>query len=99
MKFAICNEIFQGWKIEDVFGYCRRLGYEGVELAPFTLANSVVEIAASERRRIRQEAAKVGIEIAGIHWLLVKPEGLHLIHPDREIRARTAAYFCELVDS
>src|SRR5258708_3631946 len=98
MKFAICNEIFQGWKLEDVFGYASKLGYDAVEIAPFTLANSVTDISAVERKRLRDAAARNGIEIAGIHWVLVKPEGLYINHPDRNIRERTARYFCELVD-
>lgn len=98
MKFAICNEIFQGWKIEDVFSYAAKLGYQGVEIAPFTLADSVTDISASERRRIREAAAREHLEIAGIHWVLVKPEGLYMNHPDQAIRQRTAAYFRDLVD-
>ncbi len=98
MKFAICNEIFKGWKIEDVFRYAADLGYQGVEIAPFTLANSVTDILAGERRRIRSAAAAAGIEIVGLHWLLAKPEGLHVNHPDDGIRRRTAKYLCELVD-
>lgn len=98
MKFAICNEIYQGWKIEDVFAHAAKLGYAGVEIAPFTLANSVNEISATERQRIRELAARHAIEILGLHWLLVKPEGLYLNHPNRVIRARTANYFVDLVD-
>src|SRR5215831_11077916 len=98
MKLAICNEIFRDWKLEDVFPYVGKAGYAGVEIAPFTLANSVTEISAGERKRIRDAAARNGIEIAGIHWVLVKPEGLYINHPDAGIRSRTARYFCELVD-
>ena len=98
MKFAICNEIFQGWKLEDTFAYAAKLGYGAVEIAPFTIANSVTEISAGERRRIVETAAKSKIEIAGIHWVLVKPEGLYINHSDPGIRERTAAYFCDLVD-
>ena len=98
MKFAICNEIFQGWKLEEVFGYAKRIGYDAVEIAPFTLANSVTDISAKERRGIRDLAARKGIEIAGIHWVLVKPEGLYINHPDRVIRERTSSYFCELAN-
>ncbi len=98
MKFAICNEIFQGWKIEDTFAYAAQAGYDGVEIAPFTLANSVNDISAAERRRIREAAARAGVEIVGLHWLLVKPEGLHLTAPDGALRERTARYFCDLVD-
>jgi len=98
MKFAICNEIFRGWKIEDVFAHAARLGYDGVEIAPFTLANSVTDISAGERKRIREAAARNGIAIAGIHWVLVKPEGLYINHTDAGIRQRTAEYFRALVD-
>lgn len=98
MKFAICNEIYQGWRIDDVFTHAARLGYAGVEIAPFTLANSVTDIPAAERQRIRDAAARIGIEIVGLHWLLVKPEGLYLNHTDPAIRARTARYFVDLVD-
>jgi sugar phosphate isomerase/epimerase len=98
VKFAICNEIYQGWKIEDVFAHAARLGYAGVEIAPFTLADSVTEISASERQRLRDLAARHQIEIVGLHWLLVKPEGLSLNHPEASIRSRTAEYFVELVN-
>jgi sugar phosphate isomerase/epimerase len=98
MKFAICNEIFQGWKLEAIFEYAAKLGYNGVEIAPFTLAESVTEISGDERRRIRDLAARHGIKIAGIHWVLVKPEGLYINHPDQAIRERTADYFCELAN-
>jgi sugar phosphate isomerase/epimerase len=43
-------------------------------------------------------AARVGIEIAGIHWVLVKPEGLYMNHTDPAIRQKTSDYFRELVD-
>src|SRR5215831_16493595 len=98
MKFAICNEIFRDWKLEDALAYAARLGYAAVEIAPFTLADSVTDISAQRRKEIREAAARCGIEIAGIHWVLVKPEGLYINHPDSGIRARTARYFCELVD-
>ena len=98
MRFAICNEIYQGWKLEDVLSHAAGLGYSGVEIAPFTLANSVTEISATERERIRTLASRSNIAIVGLHWLLVKPEGLYLNHNDAEVRTRTARYFVELVD-
>jgi sugar phosphate isomerase/epimerase len=98
MKFAICNEIYQGWKIEDTLAHAARLGYAGVEIAPFTLANSVNDISATERQRIRDLAARNKIAIVGLHWLLVKPEGLYLNHTDAGIRERTAKYFVDLVN-
>jgi sugar phosphate isomerase/epimerase len=98
VRFAICNEIFQGWKIDDVFAHCARLGYGAVEVAPFTLAPHVTDVPASERARIRAAAARAGIAISGIHWVLVQTEGMHLTARDAAARARTARYFVDLVD-
>jgi sugar phosphate isomerase/epimerase len=98
MKFGICNEIFEGWKIDDAMAFAKKAGYDGIEIAPFTLAKSVTEIPAAERERIRQAAAGLGLEISGIHWVLVQAEGMYLNHPDSAVRTRTAGYFCDLVD-
>ena len=78
--------------------FAKKVGYDGIEIAPFTIAKSVTEISAEARQQIRQTAKKVGIEISGIHWVLVQTEGLHLTHPDPLVRSRTDRYFCDLVD-
>ena len=98
MRFSICNEIFSGWKLEETFAYASQLGYDGVEIAPFTLADSVLDISAQDRRAIRDSARRHGITVAGLHWLLVKPEGLSVNHSDPKTRQRTADYLCALVD-
>ncbi|HUV05636.1 MAG TPA: sugar phosphate isomerase/epimerase family protein [Armatimonadota bacterium] len=97
MKFSICNELFEGWQIEDVFRTAAELGYEGVEIAPFTLADSVEDIPRSRRREIVKAADSNGVEIVGLHWLLVKPEGLYINHPDEAIRRRTREYLDALI--
>lgn len=97
MKIAICNELFQGWPIEQVFEYAAQLGYDGVEIAPFTLADSVTEISPARRKAIRRAAEERGIEIVGLHWLLAKPEGLYINHPDEIIRIRTQEYMEALI--
>lgn len=97
MKISICNELFQGWPIERVFDYAARLGYDGVEISPYTLADSVTEITMARRKAIRRAAEKSGIEIVGLHWLLVKPEGLSINHPDEIIRIKTQEYMEELI--
>lgn len=97
MKFAICNELFGKQPLEAVFETAARTGYDGVEIAPFTLAASVTEIDASRRREIRRMAAESGLDITGIHWLFISPEGLYLNHPDDEIRSFTRSYLCDLI--
>ena len=98
MQFGICNEIFKGWKLEDAMSFAAQAGYDAIEIAPFTLANYVTEIPPARRQEIRAQAARAGLVISGIHWVLVQAEGMYLNHPDDAIRARTARYFCDLVD-
>jgi len=98
MNFAICNEIFKDWKLEDIFSYAAKIGYDAVEIAPFTIADSVLTIPETQRREIRAAAARSGIAIAGLHWLLVKPEGLYLTDVRIQMRMKTGEYLCALVD-
>lgn len=97
IKVSICNELFQGWPIDRVFEYAAQLGYDGVEIAPYTLADSVTEIPTKERKAIRHAAEDNGIEIVGLHWLLAKPEGLYINHPDEIIRIKTQEYIEALI--
>jgi sugar phosphate isomerase/epimerase len=98
MKFAICNEIYQGWKIEETFAHAAKTGFDAVEIAPFTLANSVADLSTADRQKIREAAQTSGIAISGIHWVLVKPEGLYINHTDASLRRKTSQYFSELVN-
>ncbi len=99
VPFAICNEIYQGWPLADLCAHAASAGYDGVELAPFTLARRVTDLTTSDRTRIRDTALKAGVEIVGLHWLLAQTEGFHLTHPDASVRDRTAAYLRALVDA
>jgi sugar phosphate isomerase/epimerase len=95
-KWAICNETFGDWPFEKAFALAAQCGYQGIEVAPFTIANDVREIPAARRAEIRRQAEKAHLEIVGLHWLLAKTEGFYLTTPDGEVRRRTARYFGEL---
>ena len=98
VKFAICNEIFQGWKIEEAMRFAAEAGYEGIEIAPFTIAKNVRDIGLGARDQIRSMAESTGLTITGLHWLLAQTEGFHLNHPDAAVRTRTVEYLCDLVN-
>jgi sugar phosphate isomerase/epimerase len=98
MKFAVCNEIFQGWTFPDACAFAARAGYDAIEIAPFTLGQNVAEISPSRRAEIRSIASQNGIAISAIHWVLVQTEGLHLTHSDPAVRQRTSRYFSDLVN-
>ncbi len=97
VRFAICNELFQGWNLEKTFDFIAKLGYEGLEIAPFTLADDVRKIAKSDREHIRELSESYGVAVAGIHWILVTPPGLHITHPDPSVRRKTKEYMMELI--
>lgn len=96
-KLATCNEPWNGVApIEEVFRIAARIGFDGVEIAPFTLAEHVDDISAARRREIVRAAADAGVEIVGLHWLFVSPKGLHLTAPDEAVRRKTAEYLGSL---
>lgn len=97
-RFAICNEVFQGWEFERTAAYVAGLGYDGLEIAPFTLADHVDRITPARRREIRAVAQGNGLTLTGLHWLLARPEGLHIAHSDPEVRRRTVDYLRRLID-
>ena len=96
MKFGTCNEMFEGWDLDRQFRFIADTGYAGVELAPFTIAKSVTEVSADRRREIAALAHSAGIEVIGLHWLLVGPDGLYITDRDATVRRRTVEYLKEL---
>lgn len=102
MKFSICSEVFGAsqtladWK--TLCEYSRSVGYDGIEIAPFTFAENVKDISQSQRAEIKKIAADNGLEISGLHWLLVSPPGLHINARDEKLRAQTIDYLRALTD-
>jgi sugar phosphate isomerase/epimerase len=98
MRFAFCNEGFGERSWQAVCSALAAVGYDGVEIAPFTLAETAQDLSADQREDLRATARDAGLEIIGLHWLLVKPEGLHVSHPDAKVRGRARDYLCHLAD-
>jgi sugar phosphate isomerase/epimerase len=96
MRYAICNETYQGRAHEAVCRSVSSLGYQGLEIAPFTLAPLITDVSNEQRRRLRAQAEAVGLTIIGLHWLLAKTTGFQLTSPDASVRKATADYLVEL---
>src|SRR5919199_1731323 len=96
MRYAICNETFEGWDHGKVCRFVAQLGYQGLEMAPFTLAPLITDVSRDRRLTLRREAEACGLQIIGLHWLLAKTEGFQLTAPDEAVRRRTADYLAEL---
>jgi D-psicose/D-tagatose/L-ribulose 3-epimerase len=97
VRFATCNEMFEGWSWADTVRAIARAGYDGVEIAPFTLTEAVTDMSPAERATLRRQAEDAGIAVAGLHWLFVSPKGLHATTDDAPTRWRTTAYLRELI--
>jgi len=96
VRYAICNETFPGWDHARICRFIAGLGYEGLEIAPFTLAARVTDISHEQRQTLRQQAEESGIQIVGLHRLLARTEGLCLTSVEEGVRRRTADYLVEL---
>ena len=92
MRFAICNELYNDRDPRAAMQHARSLGYQGWEIAPFTLADSIEDFSPPQRKQYAQMVADEGLEIVGLHWLLAKTTGFHLTHNDPAVRASTANY-------
>src|SRR5579872_1096537 len=95
---AICNEAFEKFDFADACRAIRKAGYEGIEIAPFTLAEDPATIPASNRREYRSIIESEGLRFVGLHWLMVSPKGLHVTTPDKPLRDRSWQHIRNLVD-
>lgn len=98
IRHAICNEVFEKTPFADTCRAVRQAGYQGIELAHFTLADSPTDIGPSRRREIRDVMAGEGLEFVGLHWLMVAPKGLHVTTPDDGLRERSWQHIRHLID-
>jgi len=97
MRIALCNEVLAPMSLESQCEFAASLGYDGLEIAPFTLAEAPDRIDAREATRIRKVVESFGLAVTGLHWLLVKPAGLSLTDPSAAVRSRTLDVVSRLV--
>ena len=97
MKLSFCNEPFKEIPFEEACAIVSDVGYDGIELAPFTFHEDIRELDQQERSKIRKTAEDAGLEVVGIHWLLVSPKGFHLTTEDASIREKTLDFMKALL--
>ncbi len=98
MRIALCNEVLMPLAFARQCALAAELGYDGLEIAPFTLGTGVLRSGTSQRARWRRAAADAGIGIVGLHWLLVQPQGLSITSADGAQRDRTLSTMRSLID-
>ncbi len=98
MKFALCNEVLQPLSFQRQCETAAALGYDALEVAPFTLADDPMTISDSQALHSARMAENAGVGISGLHWLLVAPAGLSIVAADAAVRERTTAMMERLVE-
>ncbi len=97
MRFALCNEVLRHLSFAEQASLSASLGYDGLEVAPFTLdAEAPHRLPASRRAEFRRMAEDAGQPITGLHWLLVAPSGLSIT--EEAAHAQTVDVMRSLVD-
>jgi sugar phosphate isomerase/epimerase len=85
MRIALCNEVLRELPFDRQAAMAAALGYEGLEVAPFTLdAEAPHRLCAQRRVELRRMARDAGAPILGLHWLLVAPAGLSITDAARQ---------------
>ena len=98
MRIALCNEVIAPMPFPAQCEYAAKLGYDGLEVAPYTLSEEPHRMGAAQLAATRSAAEAAGIAITGLHWLLVKPAGLSITTRDDAVRRRTLQVMLAFVD-
>lgn len=98
MRFALCNEVLKELPFPEQCRVAAALGYDGLEVAPFTLAADPMDLSDAQAREFGRLALEHGLEISGLHWLLVAPAGLSIVSADAALRQRSTAVMQRLVE-
>ncbi|HUG61232.1 MAG TPA: sugar phosphate isomerase/epimerase family protein [Methylomirabilota bacterium] len=96
-RLSLCNEVLRDRAFAEQCRIAATLGYDGLEIAPFTLSDDPRRISPADVDRLRTTAAEHGIAITGLHWLLVSPPGLSITDADPNVRRETAAVIAALI--
>lgn len=98
MRISLCNEVVASLPFAQQARLAAALGYDGLEVAPFTLdAEAPHLLPAARRAELRRIAAAEGAPITSLHWLLLAPAGLSITTADATTRARTLEVVQRLV--
>jgi D-psicose/D-tagatose/L-ribulose 3-epimerase len=98
VRISLCNEVIAPMPFPAQCQYAAKLGYDGLEIAPYTLSEEPHRMGSARIAAARAAAEDAGIAVTGLHWLLVKPAGLSISTKNQETRKRTIDVMLALID-
>ncbi len=98
MRIALCNEVIAPMPFPQQCEYAAKLGYDGLEIAPYTLSEEPHRLGSAQLAAARAAAREAGIYVTGLHWLLVKPAHLSISTRDDAVRKKTVDVMLAFID-
>jgi sugar phosphate isomerase/epimerase len=98
MKYAICNWLFRGTDFRRCCETVARHGFQGLEIAHFTLCEDPHAVSEATLREIREALQDAGLAFVGFHALLFRPADLHITSAEAAVRARARDHLRRLID-
>jgi D-psicose/D-tagatose/L-ribulose 3-epimerase len=98
VRIALCNEVIAPMPFPGQCEYAAKLGYDGLEIAPYTLSDEPHRLGSAQLAAARAAAKDAGIAVTGLHWLLLKPAGLSISTRDDAVRRKTLDVMFALVE-
>src|SRR5258708_7997748 len=86
MRIALCNEVIAPMPFPKQCEYAAKLGYDGLEIAPYTLSEEPHRLGAAPLAAARGAAEGARIAVTRPHSLLLKPPGPPLRTKDEKTR-------------
>jgi len=99
MRIALCNEVIRDLTIAQQAEFAAAVGYDGLELAPFTIeAEQPHRLSSAAITSVRRDVESAGIVVSGLHWLMVAPPGLSITSADPEAQASALDVMSGMID-
>jgi D-psicose/D-tagatose/L-ribulose 3-epimerase len=98
LKIHLCNEVVRTLDFRGQCAFAQACGYDGLEIAPFTLADDPTRLPIRQITELRSIAEDQGTRIAGLHWLLAAPANLSITSEDPETVRATRDAGRRLID-
>lgn len=98
MKLALCNEVLLPMTLAEQCAFAREIGYDGLEIAPFTLADDPAALDAAAIKEIRDTVESHGLVVSSLHWLAMAPKGMSITALDTETAEFTRKSMLKIVE-
>ncbi len=98
MRLSLCNEVIRELPFERQCAFAAAVGYQGLEIAPFTLSDEPQKLDAAAIAMVRESLKAEGLACSSLHWLLLAPKGLSITTADEAVRRRTVEVMRRLIE-